>query len=118
MDIKIKDSDICVAPCGEYVLAEGIDEVLQRVLINVQIKKGSFIYNKKLGTDLTSLDPDDPNVLKNAEVLLREAVMNSVDAKINVLSFMPMENGNLKLRFSVEDTAEIKETEVILVADL
>ena len=118
MDIKIKDSDVCIDPCGEYVFAEGIDEALQRILINVQIKKGSFVYNKNLGTDLTDLDPDDSNVLRNAEVILRESVMDSVCAKIKVLSFERMENGNIKLGFCVEDSGEIKGTEVILVAEL
>lgn len=86
MDVLIRNGDVAITPWGEYRMAEGLNEAVQKAMLSAQIKKGSFVYNKSLGTELCSVSPEEPLSLKTAELLLNEALIGSgCEVKVNSL---------------------------------
>lgn len=118
MDIKLENGDIAALPSGDYISVKGIDEVLQRAVLCAQINKGSFIYNKALGTELRSIDIKSATALKTAQVLLEECLMKEADCSIKVRSLEEKEDGSLTVAIEVSDGENTRTAEVTLVADL
>lgn len=81
MDIKLLNGDIALTPSGGYTYITALQEALQKTEITAKIPKGSFIYNKTLGTEIGEVT----NAL-TAEMLLKEALMDS-DLDVRVQSF-------------------------------
>lgn len=107
MDIKLLKGDIALTPSGAYTYITALTEALQKAEITAKIPKGSFIYNKTLGTQL-----DGVKDLLTAEMLLREALMGS-DFEVKVLSF----DGN-KIEIEVSQNGDKESLEVTFGADL
>lgn len=60
---RLRDGDYKLDSHGRIVQAYGVDEIIERALIRLKAKKGSFKYDMELGsslllTDLTSADND------------------------------------------------------------
>lgn len=117
MDIKLTNGDIGVSSSGEYDYVTGIDEALQQAILCTKIKKGSFIYNKALGTELRNIDIKSPVALKTAEMLLNEALMGS-GFKVKVNDLSKTKEGQFKANIEVLGNDETKTAEVIFSADL
>lgn len=56
MTTKLLDGDFATNAYGHLLAAVGSDEIIERALIRLRVKKGSFIYNKDLGSKLHLLD--------------------------------------------------------------
>lgn len=117
MDIELKNGDISVSPSGEYSFLTGIDEALQRAVLCAKIRKGSFVYNKALGTELREIDIDSSLAAKTAEMLIAEALMG-VGVKVAVSSLTEAEDGKYKAVFEIENHKEKRFAEVTFSADL
>lgn len=50
IDVKIKDGDTALDVSGRVVMLEGKDARFQRALISLSVPRGSFIYDRNLGT--------------------------------------------------------------------
>lgn len=107
MDIKLLNGDIALTPSGGYTYITALQEALQKTEITAKIPKGSFIYNKTLGTDLSSVR--DP---LTAQMLLREALMGS-DFQVRVLSI-----DESKMIMEVSHRGDKESLEVTFGADL
>lgn len=92
--------------------------MLQKAVLSAQIRKGSFVYNKDLGTELSLVDTKKPNALQTATMLLNEALIDEVDFKAEVLSIEKTADGRFKILISVENEEEAKSEEVMISADI
>lgn len=87
MDVLISDGDIATRTAGGYSYIYGLEEAVQRVLIAVLTVKGSFIYDRELGTDYGSLRADDPLITEKLDMLIKEACCDIADTDVEVISF-------------------------------
>ena len=55
MDTAISNGDFMLDSNGIPISIYGIQEILQRALIRLTVRKGSFIYDTNLGSDLYKL---------------------------------------------------------------
>ena len=51
IDVKIKDGDVVTDSTGCPVYAEGADALFRRAVLRLTPPRGSFIYNRELGTE-------------------------------------------------------------------
>ena len=67
MDTLLKDGIISANANGLPVQVSGIDEITQRALIRLSVRKGGFIYDPDLGSDLfnISVTKTDEGTLKS-----------------------------------------------------
>ena len=117
MDIKIKNSDISLDSQGEYEFVSGIDEVVQKLLMCAEIRKGSFIYNKELGTTLRDIDSESDRRALTATAILNEALIDTKGAKAQVESF-EKKDGKIQLNVKVSFIGVERNVEVILSENL
>lgn len=109
MDTAICNGDFIRDSKGRPIELTGYDELLQRVLIRLTIKKGSFVYDKSLGSRLYTLKSTDGNLKENALALIREALVDinevSVDDVLIRLSNYE-ENLNLIVKLSINNVVK------------
>lgn len=117
MDIKLLNGDIEISCSGEYGYVTEVDEALQRAVLCAKIKKGSFIYNKALGTELGKIDAESPLAIKTAEMLLNEVLMGN-GFKVKVSSLTKTQGGKYKANLEAWGNDEKRTAEVIFSADL
>lgn len=55
-DTLISDGDFSISDSGLPIQISGVDALIQSAIIRLSIKKGSFIYDPALGSELLSLD--------------------------------------------------------------
>lgn len=87
MDVLIEDGDIAARMAGGYSYINGLEEAVQRVHIAALTVKGSFIYDRELGTDYGSLTVDDPLITEKLDMLIKEACCDIADTDVEVISF-------------------------------
>lgn len=95
MDTALSNGNFLLDSRGIPFLISGVKELLQRALIRLSIKKGSFIYDRDFGSNLYKLKGDTGNIQKSALNIVRET-----------LSVMPeifVENVSVRLSNSNED---------------
>ncbi len=73
MDAKIENKDIYTDATGDYVMIDGIDEIIQRAIISLTVPKGSFVYDKNLGSNYSDFKAND---IKQAEMIINESLIN------------------------------------------
>ncbi len=117
MDIKIENSDLSLNSQGKYEFVSGIDEVAQRLLICAQIPKGSFVYNKELGTNLRDIDLTSDRRILTATAILNEAVFDIKGARAEVESFEKKED-KIHLKVKISYKGEERKVEVMLSENL
>lgn len=113
MDIKINNSDISLDSQGEYEFVSGIDEVVQKLLMCAEIRKGSFIYNKDLGTTIRDIDPVSDRRALTATAILNEALIDIKGAKVQVESY-EKKDGKTVLNVKVSYIGAERNVEVML----
>ncbi len=118
MDILLENGDLTLTPAGEYVYASGIDEALQKAIICAKIRKGSFIYNKNLGSELRGVDPESSVAANTVELLLKEALMEVSGYMLRVVSVSRIQGKKYQATIEIEDDKNIRETVVEFIADL
>ncbi len=118
MDILLINGDIGITNCGDYLFTKGIEEVLSKALLCAKIKKGSFIYNKELGTTLGSIDCESSIALKTAGVLINEALIGTKDYVAEVENIEKTDDGKIRLLIAVKGNEETRRAQVTVNADL
>lgn len=112
-DILISDGDIAVAENGNYIFAKGIDALLARTVLCAKIKKGSFIYNKDLGTELYLADNE-----KTATMLIRETLTDTEDFDAEVEKIEKAADGKLLVWLLLRGINETRRAQVTINAEL
>lgn len=90
MDVMLLNGDTKTDATGFNLWTDGMEEVLQRVKLCLGIRKGSFIYKKEWGLETIGYS-EGQRALRNAEALLREAVMciEGVELHLNKMEDTP-----------------------------
>lgn len=118
MDVLLKNGDISLTPAGEAEYVSGIDEIVQKVILCAKIRKGSFIYNKNLGSELRGVDPESPVAASTIELLLKEALIKVKGYKLKVVSVSRIQDNKYQATIEIKDHNNIRETVVEFIADL
>lgn len=56
MDTLLQNGDVLSDCAGDLQAVHGVQEIIQRAMIRLRMKRGSFVYDPKLGSDLHRLD--------------------------------------------------------------
>lgn len=118
MDVLISKGDVYTDARGNYVYINGIEEILQQIKLCAKIKKGSFIYNKELGSLVCELDFEKENALSDAEMLLNEAVADLKGIYVKVTGLKTDDIGKRTMNLQIEMYNQTVNTEVVIDADL
>lgn len=73
-DVLIKDGDIVLDSSGNTVMLSGIDAKFQRALFCIKAKRGKFIYNRELGSQLDDFFTNESCSAQTAELEINEAL--------------------------------------------
>ncbi len=92
--------------------------MLQKSTLCAQIRKGSFIYNKTLGTELSQVDINSPQALQTATMFLNEALITEKGYKAEVESINKTQDGKLRVLVAVKNEEETRRAQVTVNADL
>lgn len=110
MDTAISSGDFLCDAKGYPIEISGYDEILQRVLIQLTVKKGSFIYDKSLGSRLYTLKATDGNLKERALSLVQEALINVSEVTVDDVRTILTNNGeNLELTVTLSINDEKKD---------
>ena len=116
MDIRLKDGDWYFEN-GAFSYVKGIDEAAQRAMIACTVKKNSFLYDRDLGADTSSLDRTSPDYERALQMALREAVYTVPDIRLTVKAVKKYRNSAVAV-LEIERSGETRETEVKIDGEL
>ena len=88
MDTALFNGDFLCDSRGFPITISGINEILQRILIRLSVKKGKFVYDKDLGSELYKLDINEENAEARALSLVREALSDIKNIKVKEVSII------------------------------
>ena len=116
MDTALKDGDFYLGTTGKPIVISGIKELLQRVLIRLTVKKGSFIYDKNLGSNLYTLKNTNKDIKNQAIIMVKEALVDIREIEVDDISVKFTDNSeNLKLNVLLSINNNNKEEVEILL---
>lgn len=81
MDTLIKNGDFALDVCGLPKSVKSIDEACQRVRFILTTRKGSYVYDRNLGSDFSALK-DAENKERTAWLLCKEALVGQGEIDI------------------------------------
>lgn len=116
MDIRLCDGDLFLEE-GECVYIRGIDEAAQRARIACTVKKGSFLYDRELGTDSVSLEKPEEVFLRELQMVFREAIFKVPDTKLFVKAVRKLNKARIAC-VEIQRQGEKREIEVRLDGEL
>lgn len=85
IDVKIENKDVVTESTGVLMRLTGLDAMFQRAFINIASKKGSFVYDRELGTDISGIDLTTEDAKDRLELVFNEALVNCSNAVAQVL---------------------------------
>ena len=118
MDVRIEAGDVYQDVSGRTSFLTGVWEAAQRVLFAVTTAKGSFIYNRSLGTDYGALSgavTDSTALRDQLEMLIREAAAGIEGTRIAVTA---VDSTRSRVGLCITHGAETINTEVDLYGNL
>lgn len=113
MDIKIENKDIKTDGNGDVVMIEGLDEIIQQIEINLSVKRGSFIYDRNMGVELTEENLLGENGEKLLCAIIYEGLINQPDIDVEVRC-IEKRNEKIYAGIIVGNKIETREKEVIV----
>lgn len=113
MDTAVSNGDFLCNSKGTPINLGGYEELLQRVLIRLTVKKGSFVYDKSLGSRLYTLKATDGNIKERALALVREALIENPEVAVNDVK-IALTNDKESLELTVILVVNNTEKEVVM----
>lgn len=89
MDTALLNGDFARSPCGIPFAVRAASELLQRAMIRLCVPRGAFPYDPSLGSSLSALDPEDPDVYHRAFSAVQEALLPLPDLTLLSLAVLP-----------------------------
>lgn len=117
MDVKIENQDIALKPDGEPIYIDSVEETAQRVKIACSFKKGSFIYDRKLGYNEFDIDFNSENAKEELQTIFKEASADVLYSDLKVLSLDKKDKGYVA-KIEVYCGTRKALTEVIIIDNL
>lgn len=106
MDTAINNGDFLLDSRNLPFTISGVEEILQRALMRLTIKKGSFIYDPNIGSKLYTLKASSGNIQAKALCLVREALSDMTQVIVDNVSVNLTNNGenlDLNVYLSIQD---------------
>lgn len=98
MELKWKDKDYQASGNGGLETVSGGEEVLQRVLMKLSARRGSFPFLPELGSRLHLLGREPERMRQNvAEVYVRQALADEAELEVARVDVTQAEHGRLDL---------------------
>lgn len=115
MDTEILDGDN-VLRGGRFQTVWGFDESIQRAIVAAAARKGRFIYDRTLGSELYDYIHSGETVnLKQMDDIVKKAVSKIENISVEVKSFvMDGKNARIYLEFS-EYGSSIREERMLVL---
>lgn len=109
MELKLRDGDYVRGGEGALARADGKEELLERVLYRLTVRRGSFPFDETLGSELHLLGREKPSErLLAAKKYVAEALAGEQGVSVTDVGLAPAEDGMLltvHLRCQNEDAA-------------
>lgn len=115
MDAALNNGDFYTNDRNHLVTLYDNEELVQRAMIRLCVKKGSFIYDKKLGSNLYTLTENTDDIKAKVISYAREALldMNNVTVDDVEIDFID-DNSRMVLNFILIVNNEKFEKAVII----
>lgn len=94
MDLLLENGDFKKSPDGKPIKISGLEELKQQIYIRLKAKLGGFIYDRKLGSEITA-DVENNKLTE----LIRKALPQLFDVEL-ISAFI--ENKILNVKFDSE----------------
>ena len=112
MDLLIQEADIALDARGRPTEISGVDELLQRALIRLIVKKGTFAYDSGLGSRLYTLRAGGQDVRGEAEAMVREALAEMSELTVEGVETEAAGSDRLSIRVRLAVNGSDREWEV------
>ncbi len=113
MDIKIENKDIALDISDNFIEVSGIEQAIQQIKLAIGVKKGSFIYDRNLGSEIHKADFSGKSICKEIESLINESLVSLGEVYVTVNSIRENQ-GKFYADITVNMGYEKKDIEVIL----
>lgn len=114
MDIKILDGDN-VMRGGRFESVCGFDETAQQAIISIVGKRGCFIYDRELGSDLQEYINSVENInLKQINSIISSAVSRIGNVSAKAKSFVKSDSG-CKITVEIQEKDSGAQEERVIV---
>lgn len=119
MDVLLKDKSYVFDINGTPETVEGMDEIVQRVIILANMQKGTFAYNREIGSEVKKIlnhviDHKYEPVVKEVEMLINESIIDLKDTYVTLNNFFVNERNIRKANMTIVHKDEIRKIEVML----
>ena len=96
------------------ICADNYPDKLRKAVYNaVIIPKGTYAYNKSLGSYMGNINYDSDNIYEQCEMAVKEAVINIKDIKYKQCILSNVTSSSIEIKVKFEYMGKIYETEVI-----
>lgn len=109
-DLKVKDGGTVFLGNTEEKVYD-VDSIFQRIELCLSLDKGSFIYNKDLGSTIPKIDYTVEENLAQLEMYINQCVFGIVNTRVNVLS-VNKEKQTIKISLKLNHKEYIREVNV------
>ncbi|MEE3439045.1 MULTISPECIES: hypothetical protein [Ruminococcus] len=109
-DLMIKDGGTVFLGSTEEKVYD-VDSIFQRIELCLSLDKGSFIYNKNLGSTIPKLDYSTEEDLAQLEMYINQCVFSIVNTRVTVLS-VDKEKQTVKISLKLGNKEYVKEVNV------
>jgi len=92
----------------------GFEEILQRIIFRLVIKKGSFIYDEELGSEIYKIKNNKEDVKIQAFIIIKEVLKKIPGVNFKKIEIENLENENIKLIIYFIINKDLQELEVII----
>ena len=114
MDTAINKGDFLLDSSGLPISISGVQEILQRAIIRLTVRKGSFVYDTDLGSNLYKLKAGSANIKSEALNMLKEALKPMSNIFVENVSTEFVNSGeNLRLNVIISINNKREEVEVV-----
>ena len=93
MDVKIENKDVRIQATGEMDYVDSLEELCQRIEIASTVTKGSFVYDRQLGSESSELDVNDERLNDKLTMIFKEATIDIPYTDLRVLEVYKRDDG-------------------------
>lgn len=109
-DLKLKDGGVSFQGNLDEKVYD-VNSIFQRIEMCLSLNKGSFIYNKDLGSTIPKIDYTVEENLAQLEMYINQCVFGIVNTRVNVLS-VNKEKQTIKISLKLNHKEYIREVNV------
>ncbi len=113
LDTALSNGDFLLDSRNKLIQVEGYNELLQQVLIRLCVKKGSFVYDRNLGSNLYKLDVNSQDINNKALSIIKESLSDMPEILVKRV-YTEIENSGDKLNIDILLSINGEEKDVVI----